>query len=106
MIGEVATNGGIGHRLSLTELEHSLDSRGRGIKDETITTTIEAGLGYSDDRPDRRMEFYVSLNGTHGLSQHTSESRENVEAQVSNTYFMFDILQKYILWFFTSNLST
>ena len=82
----MATNGGIGHRLSLTELESSLDVGGRGIDDETIINTIDAGLGYSDDRPDRRTEFFVSLNGTRGLSQHTSESRENVEAQVSNIY--------------------
>ena len=102
----MATNGGIGHRLSLTELENSLDTKGRGIENETITTTIDAGLGYSDDRPDRRTEFFVSLNGTHGLSQHTSESRENVEAQVSNcNTCMFDILHIF-LWFFISNYST
>ena len=97
MIGEVATNGGIGHRFSLIELESSLDVGGRGIDDETITTTTDAGLGYTDDRPDRRMEFYVSLNGTHGLSQHTSESRENVEAQVSNIYHVHVSLYLYLV---------
>ena len=94
VISEVAINGGLGHQLSLDELDHTLDRVGRikeGLLDvdddivdsSIINSTVEAGLGYVDDRPNRRMDMYVSLNGTNGLSQHTNTSRQNVETQLA-----------------------
>jgi len=88
VISEVAINGGLGHQLSLYELDHTLDRIGRikeGLLDSSIdsSSTVEAGLGYVDDRPNRRMDMYVSLNGTNGLSKHTNTSRKNVEKQLA-----------------------
>ena len=83
VVGETTLNGGVGHRMTLNELSHSLDYRGRGINgsDAVKETTIEAGLGYVDDRPDRRMEFYVSLAG--GLAENSTSSKNEVEAELA-----------------------
>lgn len=42
----------------LDALSHTLDWQARGLASDD--TTVSAGLGYSDDRPHRRMERYVS----------------------------------------------
>ena len=65
VISEVATNGGVGNRITLKGLARSLDRSGREAANNSlpvgVTTTVEAGMGYVDDSPDRRMEIYVSL---------------------------------------------
>ena len=47
--------------MSLEELALTLDVEARNYSSSNTTTTVEAGLGYSDDRPDRRIERYVGL---------------------------------------------
>uniref|UniRef100_A0A7S1G2X7 Uncharacterized protein n=1 Tax=Corethron hystrix TaxID=216773 RepID=A0A7S1G2X7_9STRA len=44
---------------SYKDLRYTLDWRRRGL--EESTTTVEAGLAYTDDRSDRAIERYVSL---------------------------------------------
>mmetsp|Transcript_25785 Transcript_25785/g.76132 ORF Transcript_25785/g.76132 Transcript_25785/m.76132 type:complete len:1240 (-) Transcript_25785:267-3986(-) len=57
-VSEAAVNGGIvGGLHTLTGLEDTLDWRARGFSQPT--STVEAGIGYADDRPDRRMERLV-----------------------------------------------
>eukprot|EP00957_Ditylum_brightwellii_P153792 11705810-Ditylum_brightwellii.AAC.1 len=52
---EAMTNDGIAVGMSnLEEMSHTLDWKARGF--DKPTTTIEAGLGYTDDRADRRVE--------------------------------------------------
>ena len=97
VIGEVATNGGVGNRLTLSgRLAHSLDRSGREAANNSlpvgVETTVEAGMGYVDDSPDRRMEIYVSLaelegsNNNHGGGDtHKSKERrkDKVEAELN-----------------------
>ncbi|KAL7543254.1 hypothetical protein ACHAXR_012560, partial [Thalassiosira sp. AJA248-18] len=67
VISATASNGGVGHRITLAELNATLDKQGRGYCDsedscsESIQTTVEAGLGYVDDRPDRNIDVWVGL---------------------------------------------
>ena len=44
---------------SLDELVTTLDWKARSLPEGT--TTLEAGLGWVDDRPDRRVERYVGI---------------------------------------------
>ena len=94
VISEVATNGGVGDRMTLDELSHSLDRSGREAANKSlpvdVATTVEAGFGYVDDRPDRRMEVYVSLaelgerNGRHADRHKSKRQRryDKVEAEL------------------------
>jgi len=45
--------------MTMAELSQTLDTKARNISDAN-TTTLEVGLGYVDDRKDRRIERYVS----------------------------------------------
>ena len=59
-ISEAALNGGIAGGLhTLQGLNQTLDWRARGFSPQD--TTVSAGLGYTDDRSDRRIERYVAL---------------------------------------------
>ena len=58
VITETALNGGVGHRMTLVELNGTLDTTGRDyLNDTSIKTTLEAVGSYVDDRPDRRIDF-------------------------------------------------
>ena len=52
----------VGPFPNLGEMSRSLDGKARGISDQNFTT-VSAGLGYTDDRPDRRVDRYTSLAG-------------------------------------------
>lgn len=59
-VSEAAINGAIrGGMSNLTEMAQTFDWRARGY-DEAIT--VDAGMGYFDDRVDRRIARYVSLS--------------------------------------------
>lgn len=59
-ISEAALNGGIvGGLHTLQGLNQTLDWEARGLSPQD--TTVSAGLGYSDDRKDRRIERYVGM---------------------------------------------
>ena len=83
VISENASNGGVGHRMTLAELNTTLDRHGRGYDDDdSIQTTLEAGLGYVDDRPDRRIDLWVSLFnlGAKATRQSYYNSTDKVDA--------------------------
>jgi len=61
VISETANNGGVGHRITLAELNATLDRDGRGINSSNIRTTFDAGLSYVDDRPNRNIDIGVGL---------------------------------------------
>jgi hypothetical protein len=60
-VSQAAAYGGIAGGFSdLNAISHSLQWRVRGMP--RGTTTVDAGLGYVDDRPDRLIDRYVSVN--------------------------------------------
>jgi hypothetical protein len=60
-----ASNGGIvGGFSDLNALSHSLQWKARGLP--RGTTTVEAGLGYVDDRPDRLIDRYATVDSRPG----------------------------------------
>ena len=60
VVSESATNGGITGGLSdLAQMNATLDWSDRNLTDGT--RTVGAGLGYTDDRKNRRMERFISL---------------------------------------------
>ena len=60
VVSESATNGGItGGFSDLAQMNETLDWSDRNLPDGT--TTVGAGIGYTDDRKNRRMERFVSL---------------------------------------------
>jgi len=65
-VSEAATNGAIrGGMSDLTEMAATIDLLARGYDNDNTTniqTTVDAGLGYVDDRIDRRIERFVSLS--------------------------------------------
>ena len=49
VITETALNGGVGHRMTLAELNNTLDRHGRGYdNNETIQTTVDVRAVYCD----------------------------------------------------------
>ncbi|CAB9505250.1 Gamma-aminobutyric acid (GABA) B receptor [Seminavis robusta] len=50
---------GASSMMTLDQLAHSLDTLARNVS--TNATTLSVGLGYADDRPNRRVERVVSL---------------------------------------------
>jgi hypothetical protein len=61
-VTEGAYNGGIVKGLhKLEEIEETLDWEARGEGLGPLDTTVTAGIGYCDDREDRRIDRYVSL---------------------------------------------
>jgi len=61
-ISESAVNGGISGFHDLSAMAATLDREARGLNPFVASNTVNAGLGYTDDRADRRVERYVSLN--------------------------------------------
>lgn len=58
-ISEAAVNGGIAGFHDLEAIARTVDWKARNLTSKS--TTVEAGLGYCDDRSDRRVERFVSL---------------------------------------------
>ncbi|KAL9190468.1 hypothetical protein ACHAXT_007679 [Thalassiosira profunda] len=81
VIGETALHGGVGHRMTIEELNKTLDREGRGIDDENVRTTLAAGLSYVDDRPDRRSDFWVGLANLGGNPQRSYNQSTEVNAR-------------------------
>ena len=60
LASESMDNGGVEWGFAtLEDLAATLDWQARGLN--SSMTTLDAGLGYTDDRPDRRIDRYVSL---------------------------------------------
>ena len=100
VISEVATNGGVGDRMTLDELSHSLDRSGREAANKSlpvdIETTVEAGFAYVDDRPDRRMEVYVSLaelDERNTSSRHADRHKSKRQRRYDKIEAELDIVQ-------------
>lgn len=71
-IGEAALNGGIAGGLhDLNALSQTLSWQARNLTPNE--TTLSAGLGYSDDRPDRRVERYVGSANEPFVGNKTSD---------------------------------
>jgi uncharacterized protein len=63
-ISEAAINDGLqGGFSNLTAMSRSLDRTARNLtaNESNVTTTLQAGLGYTEDRADRRVVCFVSL---------------------------------------------
>jgi hypothetical protein len=82
-ISEAAYNGGLAGGLSdLDGLAATLDWKARGLS--SSETTLSAGLGYSDDRPDRHVERFVATAanepfvGTKALDMALVDSASNI----------------------------
>jgi hypothetical protein len=82
-ISEAAYNGGLAGGLSdLDGLAATLDWQARNMS--SAETTVSAGLGYSDDRPNRHVERYVSTAanepfvGTKALDMALVDSASNI----------------------------
>eukprot|EP00977_Amphora_coffeiformis_P026558 scaffold27769_cov176-Amphora_coffeaeformis.AAC.9 len=84
VIGESAYNGGVASGMyKLDELSHTLAWRERSTPEFPLTandTTVTAGLGYSDDNPDRHIERYVSLSENAPLVGNKETDMAMVEA--------------------------
>lgn len=64
-VSQAASNGGIvGGFSDLNALSHSLQWKARGLP--RGSTTLDAGLGYVDDRPNRLIDRYVTVNSRPG----------------------------------------
>ena len=75
VITETALNGGVGHRMTLVELNGTLDTTGRDyLNDTSIKTTLEAVGSYVDDRPDRRVDFWVGLRDLNSFGTYYNKS--------------------------------
>ena len=97
VISTTADHGGVGHRMTLAELNSTLDRVGRGYCDDeatcnsTVQTTLEAGLQYVDDRPDREIDFYI---GTYGLINDLNSVAELAIVQAAELVFPWIVDRK------------
>ena len=63
-VGQATLNKGIvGGFSDLNEMNLSLDWKGRGLRQGT--TTVDAGLGFVDDRSERMLERYAAFDTQH-----------------------------------------
>lgn len=73
-VSQAASNGGISGGFSdLGDLGRSLQWRRRGLP--RGTTTVDAGLGYVDDRPGRSMDRYASINNAPTVGDKQTDMR-------------------------------